>query len=282
MINDRFSTLAKKIGPSCKKWAFSLLVVNATSYIFSAPILLWWGMPLSSLSFIGNIIFAPVLALFIVLCTALMSTSLLGFSCVFLKLPLEKTIEWWFAILQLGSKRFLYGQIAHPLILASAIGIVFWTGAQVLYSKTHKTIIKSLTIGSIFMTLLFTLPLRNAESIISNRSGNLTIHQTQSSTITLEDSGFFKGIKNPSKGIPFNVKRPIMQNHGTLNVKKLTTTVISSRTFESIAELIIAMNVKEIGLPDIKPPQTPSVWRNLAKVRKLAKENGIKITYAKT
>ena len=281
MIRDKFDKIIFKITPVLKKWAFSLFVVNATSYIFSAPILLWWGMPLSGLSFLGNVLFSPALAVFIMLCAVLMSASLLGFSCVFLAIPLEKTTEWWFTALKLGSKSFLYGQIAHPLIIVVAAWIVLWTGFSVLYSKTKYSLVKSLLIGSLCTTLLFALPLKTPESILTNRSGNLKITQTKSTSIRIEDTGFFKGLKTPAKGIPFNVKRPIMQAHGTLHVKNLTTTVLSSRTLESIAEMIIAMDIQEIGLPYVKPPQTPSVWRNLARVRRLAKENNIKIMYAK-
>lgn len=281
MIYEKAIDLAKKIAPPLTRWAFSLFVVNATSYIFSAPILLWWGMPLSGLSFIGNIIFAPVLAVFIMLCALFMGTSFVGLSPDFLKIPLETTTEWWFWALNFGSKRFLYAQIAHPIIILIAIIIVLVTGWWILRSTTKALILKGLISGGIATTLLFAIPLKNAESSLTNKSGSLTIKQPQSGFITIDDTGFFKGIKTPAKGIPFNVKRPIIQAHGTLCIKKFTTTILSTRTLESIAELIICMDVREINLPHIHPPQTASVWRALARIRKLAKEQNVRIKYAK-
>ena len=274
-------TYFTKIAPILESWIVSLFVVNATAYIFSAPILIWWGMPLSALSLIGNVVFAPALSVFIMLCTVLMCCSLLGISCTFLKTPLNITVEWWLALLKLGSKRFLYGQIAHPVILLLAIGVVLSTGYYIIRSSTRRMIAKTLSTGCICMTLLFALPLKNTESSLKNKNGILKVFQASSTSITLEDSGFLKGFKTPAKGIAFNVKRPIMQNHGTLHVKKLTTTVVSSRTFEAIAELIIAMEIQEIEIPQINPPQKPAVWRNLARLRKIAQENGTKICYTR-
>lgn len=265
--------------PKLKNWLFSLFVVNATSYIFSAPILLWWGMPLSGLSLIGNIVFAPVLALFIILCTTLMTSSLLGLSCAYLKVPLDTTISWWFALLNLGSKRFLYGQIAHPVLVMLAVLLVCWTGFQMLHSTTRKTLIKNLALGCTGITLLFALPLKMPESVLTNKNGKLIITQPSSSAVIIEDHGFFKGLRNPSKAVAFDIKRPIIQTHGTLHVTKLSTTVISSRTFESVAELIIAMDIEAIELPVIQPPQQPGVWRALARIRALAKKHAIKIKY---
>ncbi len=281
MIHTRATKFISKATPLIKSWCLGLFVVNTTSYIFSAPILLWWGLPLSALSFVGNIVFAPVLALFIVLCAILMSASLLGFSCTWIAIPLEWLTTWWMSLLKLGSKHFLYAQIAHPVIIAVSIAIVIGTGKAALESKTTKMLVTSLAFGSLFMTLLFMLPLTNSESTLSNKNGELRITQTTSHFVTIEDSGFFKGLKTPAKGIAFNVRRPIIQNHGTLHVKKLSTNQISTRTFESIAELIISMEVSEITLPYIEPPQTPSVWRSLSRVRKLAKESGVKIRYTK-
>ena len=281
MIQNKIIDIAKKILPPFKRWAFSLFVVNATSYIFSAPILLWWGMPLSGLSLIGNVVFAPVLAIFIMQCALFMGASFFGISPYFLRIPLETTTEWWFWALSFGSKRFLYAQIAHPTLIVGAIIIVFGVGWWALHSTTKAMILKALISGCIAITLIFAIPLKDSESVLTNKSGILTITQPSSGFINIDDTGFFKGLKTPSKGIPFNVKRPIIKAHGTLRVQKLTTTTLSTRTLESIAELIICMDVREVNLPSINPPQTASVWRALARIRKLAKEQNVGIKYAK-
>jgi hypothetical protein len=278
MLIDRFLTqkTINKIAEWARKTAFTLLVVNTTSFIFSAPILLWWGIPISTLSIIGNIFFGPFLALFIILSSIFTIASIAGLSTTLPAYFLNKLTEYWMIILGFGSKKILCAQICTPAILLLMIAIVVCCGYLLSRSKTEQTILKILLSGSFFIALLFAIPLSNNQSIMESRSGKLTITNGRNG-LELLDDGYLRKLTNPSKNIPFNLKMPIVKNHGTIKIHSLETTKASLRTFLALKELIICMDTQKIILPKINPPQKASFWRALYNLRHYAKINNVKI-----
>jgi len=262
------------------EWAhstiFALLVVNTTSFIFSAPILLWWGIPISALSIIGNIFFGPFLALFIIFSSIFTIASIVGLNTSIPGYCLNKLTEYWMMILGLGSKKVLCAQICNPIILLLMIATVICCGYFLNQSKTQKKIAQVLLAGSTAIVLLFAIPLSNQQSVMQNRSGQLTIIQDNNG-LKLLDDGYLKNLTNPSKNIPFNLKMPIVKNHGTIKIDSLETTKASIRTFQALKELIICMDTQKIILPQINPPQKASFWRALYNLRHYAKINNVKI-----
>lgn len=83
--------------------------------LISGPILVYWGLPISLASPIGNIVFHPLLTLFLFL-------SSLIFFCQILHIPhgiciygLQKTSHLFHYLLGLGSQQWLMGFIKPPL-----------------------------------------------------------------------------------------------------------------------------------------------------------------------
>ena len=139
--------LTQKTIMKLTEWArstiFALLVVNTTSFIFSAPILLWWGIPISALSIIGNIFFGPFLALFIIFSSIFTIASIVGLNTAIPGYCLNKLTEYWMMILGLGSKKVLCAQICNPIILLLMIATVICCGYFLNQSKTQKKIANS-------------------------------------------------------------------------------------------------------------------------------------------
>lgn len=269
----------KKLKETTTTSLYSIFVANAASYIFAAPILLWWGMPQSSMSLVGNIIFAPFLALFILLCSMVMGLSLFGTTSWVVNTPLEHLTQFWMQCLQLGTKGFLHGQQAHPIILLMTIAIVLITGWGVTQSATKKRLALTLLCGYVATSLVLFFPLTSSATQLTNRSGSLKITQQQTSHVTLRDEGYLKGLRNAAKNIPFTVKRHLMQQHGTLCIHEIELTQVTPGTLRSLNELIIVTTVKKIRMPRIHPPQKPSTWRQLGILRSQAKKDGITIGY---
>ena len=276
-LNSRL--FLKKIKETTTTSLYSIFVANAASYIFAAPILLWWGMTQSSMSLVGNIVFAPFLALFILLCSLIMGLSLFGSTSWIVNAPLEHLTQFWMQCLRLGTKGFLHGQKAHPLIFLITIGIVLLTGWGITRSATKKRLALTLLCGYAATALALCLPLTTSSTQLINRSGGLKISQEQAASVTLRDEGYLKGLRNASKNISFNVKRHLMQQHGTLCIDEIELTQVTPGTLRSLNELVVVARIKKIRMPRVHQPQKPSLWRQLAILRSQAKTEEVKIIY---
>ena len=261
--------------------AFSAFVGNTTAYIFAAPILLWWGMPQSSMSFVGNIVFAPFLSIFILLCALMLGTSLFGFIPIALSAPLERVTQVWMNCLTYGSVNFLYGQQNHPAIFVSLMLVVGFTGWKIMKSSSKKQLAIALLLGHCATTALLLIPLTTPSSTLENRCGKLIITQPNASCVHITDNGYFVGLHSPEKNIPFQVKRHLVQQHGTLKIDHLELPQLTTRTLLAVNELMIATHVVKITLPQINPPHTPFFWRQLSILRKAAQKNETVIKYTK-
>jgi len=76
--------------------------------LVSWPILLWWGLPISLLALVGNIVFSPIITLFLMLCALLFFTELTGLPNGAFIFLLETLSDWWVGLLGWGSPGFLF------------------------------------------------------------------------------------------------------------------------------------------------------------------------------
>lgn len=261
--------------------AFSAFVGNTTAYIFAAPILVWWGMPQSNMSIVGNIVFAPFLALFILLCVLMLGFSLFGHIPQIVSAPLERLTLFWLKCLSKGSFNFLYGQQNHPIIFIGLMMVVGITSWQIIKSASKKQLAINLLIGYLTTTALLLIPLTTNSSTLKNRCGSLHIAQNNASWVDVRDTGYLTGLRSPEKNIPFQVKRHLMQNHGALTINHLELLKLNANTLRAVNELMIATHIKKLTLPHITTPQTPFFWRQLSLLRKIARNNTIQISYEK-
>jgi len=279
----------KKIWGFVVAGAFSAFVGNTTAYIFAAPILLWWGMPQSTMSIVGNVIFAPFLSVFILLCSLMLGTALFGGIPTILSAPLEYVTTLWMKCLSLGTTSFLYGQQAHPAIFICLLLVVFVTGWAILSSANKKQLLTALVVGHIATTALLLIPLTTPSSVLENRYGKLVITQKNTSDLTITDSGYLAGLQSPEKNIQFQVKRHLMQCHGTLKIAHLELEKLNGRALRAVNELMTVVQIAKITLPQINPtdssisaptkPRTPFFWRQLSMLRTKARNKGTFINY---
>lgn len=83
-------------------WAQKFLYVQLFLTLCSLPFLLWWGLPLSCLTLIGNLIFNPLAVLFLAGSACLFFSELLGMPSSLWVCILEMLTELWLWLLSWG------------------------------------------------------------------------------------------------------------------------------------------------------------------------------------
>lgn len=76
-------------------WLVKFLQIQFFVTLFSWPILIAWGLPVSLLSPLGNLIFNPFLGIFLLLAACIFLTELIGLPNALPILLLEWCSEWW-------------------------------------------------------------------------------------------------------------------------------------------------------------------------------------------
>lgn len=102
------SFFANIIPKAIKSILWAVYIQLAISFVY-IPILIYWGLPISYMSVIGNLIFAPFLFLFIFLSFIIFSTEILMIPNNFLCTLLNYFSALWIKILALGSPKWLIG-----------------------------------------------------------------------------------------------------------------------------------------------------------------------------
>jgi len=95
-------TLIMKI-TKIQRWFLRFIQVQLFITTISLPILLSWGLPISLLSPLGNLIFFPVLVLFLLLSSLVFFFEIIHIPNEWLIYCLEKVTLAWFSILSIGN-----------------------------------------------------------------------------------------------------------------------------------------------------------------------------------
>ncbi len=99
------------------------------------PILIAWGLPVSTMSIIGNLIFGQFLTAFIFVSALLFTSDLLGIPNSFIALALEWITQIWHYILSCGSAHWLVGFPSWILPISAICAIA---ACNLYYLKSHS------------------------------------------------------------------------------------------------------------------------------------------------
>ena len=116
--------MKNKLLGKLKKWTTNFLLIQLMVTLTSLPILIWWGLPISKVSFIGNLIFTPVLTIFLIISSLVFFTEFLNIPNLYLIKILEKITTLWNSILVCGQKNWLVGFSRINIIFIVSIPVI--------------------------------------------------------------------------------------------------------------------------------------------------------------
>jgi hypothetical protein len=156
----------------------------AISYVY-IPILIYWGIPISFMGIVGNLIFAPWLIIFLFISTLLFVTQLMHIPNLWLAQLLDLLCAWWLKLLTMGSPTWLIG---FPCPGIWALILMVATGVAIIYATNRRSMATQLlwlTAGLCFwlVGIKYYAPLPSAITI-PHRAAMVTIQRTDD-TLTL-------------------------------------------------------------------------------------------------
>jgi hypothetical protein len=236
--------------------------------IASLPILILWGLPISFMSPIGNLIFTPILAIFLFFSALIFFTELLGIPNKLFINILEKIAAFWLQIINLGKSYWLINFKIQYLLL-SLIPIIIIAGLIVKSSCSNKK--KVIFLFSLILISFSILSLHKKEHhhSISNSKGRIETY-IKNGKLEIIDKGALSA-SNISSWINFNLLTELSKEYGTRNITRLILTRLNKSQINSIQHLIKTANLQEVDISNIKKTPLFKILLNILK------ENNIKI-----
>lgn len=139
--------MISKIKSIIEKWLFAFLELQLVITTMSLPILICWGLPISYMSLISNMIFTPLLILFLWIASVFSLCALIGIPCYYLVVLMDWTTTSWYYLLSFANPCYLIGFPLHFLPIA----ILFCLLIFIMYTYIKPTTKKSVFILSLFL-----------------------------------------------------------------------------------------------------------------------------------
>lgn len=251
---------------------YSQLIATVVSY----PILVYWGLPISLMTFLGNLLFSPVLSLFLVLSSLAFVSELLDIPNYWLLRLLELNTTLLEYLLGFGRKSWLlYFPKPHFLML-----IIFISLPILFYKKISKSPLKTrIFILSSFITFFVGSSLAFVR-YLSDEAENLQISKlvvlkNSNGCLDIFDNGEFSRKSSPSNYVEYELRPTLAKKFGSVLIDNLHLGKASARSFE-VAEFICSFcHVKNIKFSfNAFGYKEKEAYRSLKKV---AREQKVKI-----
>lgn len=197
-----------------------LLYIHLVVSIFSFLILVCWGLPFCPLSFFGNLLFNPVLVLFLGLCILLFFAELCFIPNGYIISLLELTSDWWLYILGLVSTdtcNIAFSKPSYLLVatmLCAGFVIVVHNAS---YQRKNIYLILSLCGGFWFMSQA---PKRTDIYELPCTRGNIYIVSTDQE-LTVVDPGYLGRYASAPSYIEYTLMPLLAQQYGTRTIDHL-------------------------------------------------------------
>lgn len=253
--------------------------------LVSIPILVGWGLQISIMTFIGNLIFAPILTIFLILSSIVFFTELLGIPNLFIIKILEFVTIFWDIMLSLGEKTWLLGFCKPTTFFLFLMPIMaFFILLFVKIKSSRFKFLSLLGFCCISILCLQVIPIffHNHPSCSTFYDGKLTITLDSDKKITLIDNGFFKTKSSPEKTINYELKQYLVKNIGKAEIQNVVLLKPGNRTFKAAQELCLRLDVKTVTLPFFEKKLSKSAQHEFFKLRDLLREKKIALIRTNT
>ena len=261
---------------SIKKFLINFLHSQLIVTLVALPILVAWGLPSSVMTFIGNLVFAPVLTIIIILASLLFFTQLVGISNAWLAQAFNVVVETWDMLLKQGKKEWLFA-FAHPGMIA-LVSIPLIVYFFLIYKKI-TSIGKRIGFMSILLAACY-LGLwghqyfhARHQKFTSPDNSFFTKAHAQGGIIFIDD-GFFNSKMSVDKAVEFELKSTLIKKYGTVRIQELVLRRPGLRSFAGALEMCKHFSVKRVTVPFFKQKLSKKGWFYFFTLKRVLKNNG--------
>lgn len=261
-----------------KNWFLRSVQIQLFVSLIGLPILVWWGLPISLLSIAGNLLFGPVLLLFLFFSSLLFFTELAHIPNGAIAWCLEQSTFLWLWLIKSEGALWLFG-FAKPSVLL--LLFIFLAAAAILHYKKFTASYQSivcfavLLLGScLFIKLAYTKT--NAVEMLPCNRGHVTLIHDKKQLVVI-DPGVIGQRISANSWIEFTFISHLIKTSGKTKIDHLIVLQPGAVLFDALATLISKLVVKKIYLVVWQGSLTKREWARFFAFRRAAQAKGISI-----
>ncbi|HBS48336.1 TPA: hypothetical protein DEO28_00555 [Candidatus Dependentiae bacterium] len=259
------------------KYFLNFFLVQVIATFVSMPILAMWGMPISFMSILGNLLFSPLMTIFLVLSSFLFFTEILSIPNDFLAQALNYNTIAIEYCLRLGSKKWL---VAVPFSSKVLLAIFPFACAIILLNKRIKNLF--FKFGLVFCLTFFFIGFLKLNKKISAQTimldpieNKLTLNYDANNSITICDDGMFNKKSSIENYINFEITPFLVKKFGTTYIQELQLNKGGIRSLQAALELSKTFEIHKVKIKINPPKMNKKAWRLFYKLRrKIEKDDG--------
>lgn len=269
------------------RWLTHFIELQLFLSLISLPLLIAWGLPISLLTPVANLIFNPVLTAFLFVSSLLFFTELVGIPNGLLVWCLDVITTWWTWVLDWYQNSWLIGFVKPSLwvlILIPVISLII-IACKKVYSS-HVTITAMCVLfGVISITLYLQSRMASGVNSVAFNNDEVPILHYAQKTVVI-DSGVIGKRASAVSWVNYTLVPELIKKTGRLIIDHLIVMQPSIRTFEALAALSVKVQIKNIYLPVWSGAMPRGIWRHYFSLCERIKSEGgsvIRITeYTRT
>ena len=242
--------------------------------LVALPILLCWGLPISILSPVGNLVFGPILTLFLFLSSLLFFTQLCCIPNSWIVWGLEHTTQFWLYIMKTDSHPWLFGFAQPSFIILILIPLA---ALDILHLKKIKYLLQSVVcLGLLLLLFCFFIQVAHSktysiETLACNK-GELTIIHDNAQLIVI-DPGVIGQRISATSWTEFTLMPHLVKMSGKTTIDCLILMQPSGTLFEAIALLAKKIKIKKILLVCWQGTLTKREWFHFFSLKRAITES---------
>jgi len=262
-----------------KLWLLRFLQVQLFINAISLPILISWGLPISVMSPVGNLVFSPFLFLFLLLCSFIFFLELLFLPNGFFIFLLQKLTCLWTKLLSFGNDtNFLVGFGRPPAIFLCAIALCAFF---ILYNRYTRPLVRSIILlaillGSSSCLLKLFCVSKNFVQKIDCKEEKVTLAHSNGQTILI-DPGVIGKKPSGSSWVQYTLAPEVTSSTGKNTIEYVILLQPGIRTFQAIETLCSTMHLDTIFLVYWNGTLQKNGWRAFFHLKRAAKKHGINL-----
>jgi hypothetical protein len=247
--------------------------------LVSLPIMLAWGLPISLLSPLGNLLFGPVITLFLCISSLIFFSEILHIPNAWLITCLEQLTSWWLTIMHADNASWLVGFIKPSTIIMLAIPIITVFIVHRAQAVSTSASISLLTAMLVCVTLyLKSSALQQPTTItVPCNKGALTVLACNNQVVVI-DPGYMGQRTCAASWAQYTLMPTIIQATGATTIDHLIVLQPGSMVFQALERLCITMGVKHIYLVVWQGEMSKAALRNYGSFMRTVTKKGIRIT----
>lgn len=234
--------MLKKITTLATNYLTNFLELQLVITLMSLPVLIAWGLPISYMTPISNLIFTPLLILFLWISCLFAICALINFDCTIFAIILNKLSSFWIWLLSFSKPAWLLGFSGNTQWFSVVIcsSIIAWYSLK--KSNTHQNLIFLITLCCCMLCTRI-LYKKNMYQKITDLNMIAIRLNDQNYVI---DYGALCSKQNFYSNIDYSIIPKLIKQTGMTNIDTLILYKPSKRLAKVALQFCKQMNVKKI------------------------------------